>query len=147
MTAFAFRRARAALVLVVAVFVGFQAIRIAQYTEWWPDYRGCSREICGGRLQVMDTLVGCSCRGRGWPPWPSARGFGVSSSRLVVEAGTALEEVALEDRYDWSAHDLREADHRDEVVLPDLAVVELAEEGGHLVRAADLRVVVLDLAR
>ena len=43
--------------------------------------------------------------------------------------------------------DRREADHRDGVVVGDLAVVELAEEARHLVGAADLRVVVLDLVR
>src|SRR5437868_2926040 len=46
-----------------------------------------------------------------------------------------------------SAADLREADHRHGVVLGHLAVVELPEEAGHLLDAADLRVVVLDLAR
>ena len=44
------------------------------------------------------------------------------------------------------AGDLREADHGDDVVLRDLAVVELPEEVGELVGAAELRVVVLDLA-
>ena len=43
--------------------------------------------------------------------------------------------------------DLREADQRDDVVLADLAVVELAQEPHHLFVAPDLRVVVLDLAR
>ena len=43
--------------------------------------------------------------------------------------------------------DLREADHGDGVLLGDVAVVELAEEADELLDAADLRVVVLDLAR
>ena len=43
--------------------------------------------------------------------------------------------------------DLREADHRDGRVVPDLTVVELAEEVSHLLGSADLRVVVLDLPR
>src|SRR5438105_8944075 len=46
-----------------------------------------------------------------------------------------------------SAADLGEANHRHGVVLGHLAVVELPEEAGHLLDAADLRVVVLDLAR
>ena len=58
------------------------------------------------------------------PPWPSSLG------RLVA-----------------LLNDLREADERDDLVLVDLAVVELAQEPDHLVGAADLRVVVLDLAR
>jgi hypothetical protein len=43
--------------------------------------------------------------------------------------------------------DLGEADDRDGVVRRHVAVVELAEEGGHVLSAADLRIVVLDLAR
>src|SRR3954447_20873920 len=59
-----------------------------------------------------------------------------------------LEELVLaEAGHNRAVHDLREADHRDEIVGLDLAVVELAEEVGHLVGAADLRVVVLDLPR
>src|SRR5436190_2741869 len=42
--------------------------------------------------------------------------------------------------------DLREADHRDGVVMRHVTVVELPEEVGHLLGAADLRVVVLDLS-
>src|SRR3989337_839997 len=42
--------------------------------------------------------------------------------------------------------DLREADHRDDVVLADLTVVELAEEARELVCTADLGLVVFDLA-
>src|SRR2546421_570465 len=41
---------------------------------------------------------------------------------------------------------LAEADHRDDVVARHLAAVELPEEGRHVLGAADLRVVVLDLA-
>src|SRR4051812_41394234 len=59
-----------------------------------------------------------------------------------------LEDLVLaEPGHDRAGHDLREADHGHEVVRPDLAVVELAQEVGHLVVAADLRVVVLDLPR
>ena len=43
--------------------------------------------------------------------------------------------------------DLAEPDHRDGVVRCDLAVVELTEEGRHVLGAANLRIVVLDLAR
>src|ERR1051325_8953316 len=45
------------------------------------------------------------------------------------------------------APDLGEADQRHDLVVADLAVVELAQEASHLLRAADLRVVVFDLAR
>src|SRR3954447_5630951 len=59
-----------------------------------------------------------------------------------------LEDLVLaEPGHDRAGHDLREADYGHEVVRPDLAVVELAQEVGHLVVAADLRVVVLDLPR
>ena len=43
--------------------------------------------------------------------------------------------------------DLGEPDHRDDVVLRDLSVVELAEEAGELVNPAELGVVMLDLPR
>src|SRR5882672_678958 len=60
-----------------------------------------------------------------------------------------LEEVGLaaEALDDGAVEDLREADHRDLVLLRDLAVVELAQEARHLVGPADLGIVVLDLAR
>ena len=58
MTAFALRKAFAALVLLVAVFAVFQAIRIAQYREWWPDYRGCYLE---------NEFAPGACRS--WTPW------------------------------------------------------------------------------
>src|SRR4029079_8422152 len=45
------------------------------------------------------------------------------------------------------AADLGEADHRHGVLRADLAVVELPQEGRHLLRTTDLRVVVLDLPR
>src|SRR3954464_13911848 len=80
--------------------------------------------------------------------WP--RGFRTSSPGPASRGGCAgsLEDLALaEAGHDRPGHDLREADDRDESVGLDLAVVELAEEVGHLVGAADLRVVVLDLPR
>src|SRR3954470_5275755 len=46
-----------------------------------------------------------------------------------------------------AGRDLREADHRDDVLFGHVAVVELREEGCHVLGATDLRVVVLDLAR
>ena len=42
--------------------------------------------------------------------------------------------------------DLREADHGDDVVLADRAAVDLFEEAGRLLEAAELAVVVLDVA-
>src|SRR4051794_30795809 len=41
--------------------------------------------------------------------------------------------------------DLREADHRDRVVMLDLAAVDLPQESGDLIEAAELRVVMLDV--
>src|SRR5215217_1919766 len=46
-----------------------------------------------------------------------------------------------------SGSDLGEADQRDRLVRRDFAVVELSEEGGEFLRAAYLRIVVLDVAR
>src|SRR3954468_18926648 len=43
--------------------------------------------------------------------------------------------------------DLREADHGDDVLFGYVPVVQLGEEGCHVLGATDLRVVVLDLAR
>src|SRR3954470_23026520 len=80
--------------------------------------------------------------------WP--RGFRTSSPGPASRGGCAgsLENLALaEAGHDRPGHDLREADDRDESVGLDLAVVELAEEAGHLVGASDLGVVVLDLPR
>src|SRR5579864_1916549 len=65
--------------------------------------------------------------------------------RLAYSA-QALEQVVVEAGHDRPAEDLREADDRDDVVRLHIAVVELAEERRHLVGAADLGVVVLDLA-
>src|SRR5438874_11626650 len=77
-----------------------------------------------------------------------------NGSRAVPAAGTRcrgtaeLEDLALaKPGHDGPDHDLREADDCDESVGLDLAVVELAEEAGHLVGAADLGVVVLNLPR
>src|SRR3954453_20630421 len=80
--------------------------------------------------------------------WP--RSFRTSSPGPASRGGCAgsLENLALaEPRYHRPDHDLRETDDRDESVGLDLAVVELAEEAGHLVGASDLGVVVLDLPR
>src|SRR5437764_11225388 len=65
-------------------------------------------------------------------PWPAL-------SKEIV--------LAEERRRDGARQDLRKADHRHEIVVRDLAVVELPEEGRHLVGAPDLGIVVLDLAR
>src|SRR3954454_24391951 len=87
-------------------------------------------------------------------PWTRPTRSSRSGIKAVPSPGTTcpgtarpLEEVALEGRHDGPDHDLREAGHRDESIGLDLAVVELAEEAGHLVGAADLGVVVLDLPR
>ena len=115
----------------------------------------CAPVISGLGLRLA--LVGCDAR------TPARRSGGDVLSRRSAEdralraesaidprrskSAFELEEVALEGGHDGAAHDLREADHGDEVVLADFAVVELAEEVRHLVGAADLGVVVLDLAR
>ena len=72
---------------------------------------------------------------------PRAAAFGRGSSRGASSAHPTA--ASLEHRAD----DLREADHRDGLVLADGTVVELSEEARHLVRPPDLGVVVLDLAR
>ena len=63
------------------------------------------------------------------------------ASQSVVVGGLAVAEVRAR-RLD----DLREADHRHQVVLGDRAAVDLLEEAGGLLEAAELGVVVLDVA-
>src|SRR5579862_1812948 len=68
-----------------------------------------------------------------------------AKSRCARPSSTASRSAATRGRP--ALLDRREADDRDEVVASDLAVVELAQEVRHLLRAADLGVVVLDLPR
>jgi len=78
---------------------------------------------------------------------PEADGAWVPHEGVYPRPGFALADSSLAHNSAALTHDLREADHRDDVVLAHLAVVELAEEVGHLLGASKLRVVVLDLAR
>ena len=82
------------------------------------------------------------------PPAPRerrrARRTARRSSRLVLGAADAAQAVLQVRRV---LHDLREADDRDGVLERHLAPVDLLEEVDELVRAAELGVVVLDVAR
>src|SRR5215211_8864407 len=62
--------------------------------------------------------------------------------RLVAGRGSLAVAEVRRHRLD----DLREADNRDGVVVLDLAAVDLAQESGDLVEAAELRVVMLDVS-
>ena len=74
---------------------------------------------------------------------PACAGSGRATGAQICRRGPS----GIRQNTRTSSDDLREADHGDGVVLGDLAVVELPEPVGELVGAADLRVVVLDLAR
>jgi len=125
--------------------------------RWFDDFEGEVPEQCpqcGGKM--LRRCPSCSA--------PFSSTFAVTASRAAPSSGSRSfrdedpSPLTPSDAYRCqarvrncdagaSAFDLREADHGHRVVGRDFAVVELAEERRHVLRAADLRVVVLDLPR
>src|SRR5438874_8400546 len=77
----------------------------------------------------------------------SAKPAAPSSARRPRSAPRSEGRESVRARTGSSGSDFREADQRDDLVLADLAVVELPQEGGELLGPPDLGVVVLDVAR